>query len=1459
MSGNQSAYETFQSDWVKTQAWAKSQNIPASSYLPIYQQDASRLVQYGYPMSQAERIQAVRSAAGRGVTQLPQDNPSPTNILGNVKNNASELFNGLNPFHMIPNLFDTAKEAVTHPVQQILDPALDVAELMDPSREQAARQNFSKTILGPHAIGSLVPGAYDLAELGKGKQGIRTLADNPLTAVLDVVPLTKLPLKALSKTDMGAQVAKQAGVSAEELGDLTPGQLSWKLLKNRPTSKLAIQKVATESDPNLVVYKNQTAGDLIRRTLNHFGAGPEQAEINRTISVHEDLGEQEKVALLKPLNDAFSKLDSSQTQQINRYMTYEYHITDNRPDSQILADPKFTPKQSQAMEATFDLDRKLTDIKLNGGDLKVVHTTAGPEIYLVKDGSRGAAVLASKDQFESATNALHAGAVRANEIMDISNDMDAVVGQFFPQIKALSSSVFDSIKASLPDLSKSAVSETLRATLPRGERLDRGSAYLADKKNLENMLGLDERTETVVSRGSKQVAPFSGKFAEWSDGEREAWYQSRDTVLKSHSSEDISEKSGTPGYNAFQTKVRQQAKDRLQLLGQSQEIKVHAPVSAGAARNLSELLSPGGLVDQMKEAYDNQQHDQLASLAKVASNKLHNKSFQSPTRSNVLTQLVGQVDSLAQYSKIRKGLSDELQTIWTGKNAKGKLVASKAKESLSQLVNDRDKASADFFKTSIRNPPSVWDNYRQLEYTRLLMETDAGREMASSTVSQLRNRGVSESTLEALERNPQSIVELTQLSSLQSLENHMLPNVDPGTAKEISDAADKAVYDMRSAGLKPLYLPTLSPFDTIEGTGAELYNISLGRTKVTREQAVYEKSAKITSTIYNFQAGMNKAVHEMVVRNHELTFQEENMPAFLFNRDDLIPIINQHFSDEMAQVAIGEDRQANMSAFYDKKLADMGLMAYDANGIFSITHPKFLNKTMYIDKDLAKVLEKQFDKDNFLTRGYDKITHVFRTSILGYSPRFTAHVVVGGGVMLAAKSDLSMVTNIGSAWKMARTGSVPEDLLSKFNLHEEDPTQLYTKAIGKRSTQEGTGEVILQHAMGHSAAQFTLMERIAQKFGKDAADVKHPEFFSHMLNVIPDANYSLTRFATHLYKSITFLQGLKDAADKGHFYEDVYDTTTESFTRVRHDMTPQQAIHNAMQWTDKVMGDVRTMTPIERNYITRIFPFWGWTKHVLKYVFQYPSDHPYRAMFFSQLSRISLANQNSALPIRTNLLFFLGQPNAQGQVSAIDTRFADPLRDTATYAGLSGWIAGLNPVLTAPFAQVDPSITYGTNVLYPNVTYDSIYGTNDAKAAGSPLTTVESFVPELSTLDSALNLSGQFGYLQSSGNRNAFYKKIFDSLNVPFLQTQSINLRQIAATNEIDRYNQAKTAFGHAWSTGDFGSLKGYGAGPDPRNPDYNITPAELKSVYNSTLKAAQEAGVTPSGITPDLSSPSYS
>ena len=220
-------------------------------------------------------------------------------------------------------------------------------------------------------------------------------------------------------------------------------------------------------------------------------------------------------------------------------------------------------------------------------------------------------------------------------------------------------------------------------------------------------------------------------------------------------------------------------------------------------------------------------------------------------------------------------------------------------------------------------------------------------------------------------------------------------------------------------------------------------------------------------------------------------------------------------------------------------------------------------------------------------------------------------------------------------------------------------------------------------------------------------------------------------------------------------------------------MTPDAAIHEGMKAVDKVMGDVLAMTPIEREFLTRAMPFWSWTKHILKYVMTFPNDHPYRAMFLTQQSRIIQQEQPAGLPIRAELLFFLGPMNPSGQVNAID------VGGPPTLFGILATTSP-SPGGCGPSTRSSPHRSPTSTRTSPSAPMSSIpmSSTRTSTARMKPPHPVlshnaaEQIIPELTAADAALNLSGQFNYLHQAGRREQLASKVYSALNISFLQDQ---------------------------------------------------------------------------------------
>lgn len=184
--------QEFTQSWNKTVNWAKQNKIPYSAYYPVYQMDTQRMLS-GSQMSESERVRAIEASAGLNYsTALPTDNQDWLNVPSNAVTNAQDIFTGLEPTHIIPNVFDTVKSTFTHP-GNILGA---IGDLVTGNAGAASRK-----ILQPNNILQWVPGVYDLARIDtananmsagqniRSGAGLESLAKDPITSLLDVIPL----------------------------------------------------------------------------------------------------------------------------------------------------------------------------------------------------------------------------------------------------------------------------------------------------------------------------------------------------------------------------------------------------------------------------------------------------------------------------------------------------------------------------------------------------------------------------------------------------------------------------------------------------------------------------------------------------------------------------------------------------------------------------------------------------------------------------------------------------------------------------------------------------------------------------------------------------------------------------------------------------------------------------------------------------------------------------------------------------------------------------------------------------------------------------------------------------------------------------------------------------------------------------------------------------------------------
>ncbi|HKI16931.1 MAG TPA: hypothetical protein VKA15_03585, partial [Isosphaeraceae bacterium] len=729
------------------------------------------------------------------------------------------------------------------------------------------------------------------------------------------------------------------------------------------------------------------------------------------------------------------------------------------------------------------------------------------------------------------------------------------------------------------------------------------------------------------------------------------------------------------------------------------------------------------------------------------------------------------------------------------------------------------QAIRNFHETVADNPADQYSDVQLALVQKHLKEMERNTALSIATDRWLKDKkGLTDAEIAKKRADSQVISELVQSHFHQILNQ---PDLDPELAKEALDEWGAYNHDAQEElklligqGLRIQYIPSATAFDESLGRDSMAPLIGHG---VPKPDMAKERSWQLTPRKEDFALGINKAVVQALHRDSTIYLAEHQLKPMALTQDqvDSFVLRNPRLEERLSGGNIPHE-ELHITA------KDLGLVKFDPYALFGFSFPRWGKDNLYLPKSIVDALSSyEKVRTSRVAKGLGTSNKVFRYSILGLSPRYTAHVVFGGTMMLALRSNPLVFTMIPQAVRDLRDGVIPRQALGHTTeMGFEEPVNLVLnetqKEMGRDSVRVAVGEHI----------------EVVQKVKMAAAKPVH------VLRAIGDINFRMVHYIRDLQGALAYLDGASKATRRDGKVE-IEDPETGKMITVSSDRAVKEGIHHVQQ----VYGNLNRMSPFERQLAQSVMPFYGWQKHILGYVMSFPFDHPWRALILSQLAFNASQAVPLSWPIRIQLLFQLGAPDAQGNVSAIDVRSLDPFRDVANYASWTGVFEALNPAITAiPSIPFGKDFSFGSSQLYPGVTYNAFYGIETSTSGGSWINALEQFIPQAAAVQSAAQAAG--GYrTEWQTNKTSAIKSLLESLNIPFV-TPPINLKQISAKAEDARFETAKTAAANAFQTGDFSGLGGYKTVPNPLNTAYEITPAQLEALYKTAQQA--QPGVAP-------------
>lgn len=443
------------------------------------------------------------------------------------------------------------------------------------------------------------------------------------------------------------------------------------------------------------------------------------------------------------------------------------------------------------------------------------------------------------------------------------------------------------------------------------------------------------------------------------------------------------------------------------------------------------------------------------------------------------------------------------------------------------------------------------------------------------------------------------------------------------------------------------------------------------------------------------------------------------------------------------------------------------------------------SKALYLPKSVkATVDELSSEMASELSRANNPLMKVFRTSVLTLSPRFYLNNLLGGSVLAAGQGNpLALFKYAKTAYHMARDpealvklGDVEFSRAGIRGLPAQDPGLQglveYVRDI-KPNDMGTISDFIWNYEAGKSVKKF--MHSLADK-GATA-------------NAVMDG----------FYQNINFLNEVEKGLKKG--------------------LARDEAIRNGVEQGRRVLETWDRLTPTERTIVKSVFPFYGFTRSLLKYTMQYPTTHPTRLGILSSIAKSEEEDFGSGLPQQFQRLLFLGSVNDDGTVRALSPGGLNPFQDVANYATLLGFITGgegdlsavtrnLNPAFSLVLKQMNVDPSRGKADLFPELYLDPVTGQLSARSSNFLVNAANSIVPQTQILTSLLGFSEDYNRLRQT-NPAAAGRMLGNALGVP-IYPRSVNLPEERYKAEVTRYQQARTELNEALKSGDWSAAEAW-------------------------------------------------
>lgn len=480
--------------------------------------------------------------------------------------------------------------------------------------------------------------------------------------------------------------------------------------------------------------------------------------------------------------------------------------------------------------------------------------------------------------------------------------------------------------------------------------------------------------------------------------------------------------------------------------------------------------------------------------------------------------------------------------------------------------------------------------------------------------------------------------------------------------------------------------------------------------------------------------------------------------------------LKAQYGEQAAQLAA--DTGATVEDAFQAILHKEGLSEFHPHQVVPGTKAIQQGEPIYVPDEINKTLTRMFNPHLKTGLGsvYDKAMGLFRTAVLPLSVHW--HLVHTAGTMglLLADTGPSVFKYMADAWHMAHDGTLSPEISQLSNATARDIMS------GKALSEDDAWNLIkgkeLQDMLNGS------------KFREYAATVGKP------IDKLISGSYRVSGMIDRMGGAAAYLYGRDRALAEG--------------------LTEGEAHALGVKQANQILHDWDGMTPVERQVIRSVFPFYGWMKTISKYVLRYPVNHPLRTSIMTNFAKNELADAKTGIPEEYRNYFMFGKPNKQGNQKALYINRINPFSDVTSLFTLGGLLSQTNPFIGGILNALGVNPQTGAGQAFPHVVYNPMTGRQEAAHQNAIESILQNFVPQETALSRIFKLESASQKALKSTNPTAYANEFWSSLGIPAPRT--LNLPGIAGNAEIQREQALIPTLDAFIKNGNFAALRQFGS-----------------------------------------------